>query len=636
MNTVIDDDIIDFLGKVPAFLSLENEDLANLAAKIEIECYPRGTLISAVDSPPSEFLQIIVQGAVRVSLASEGGAEIDIDFRSEGDLIGYLSLSGAGRMRADITAVEETVCYLVPVGIVKDLLDKRPAVREFFSRTFLSRYMDRAFSDLRNRSQCSAHGEKLLFTTPVGHLVTHDVVTGRSDITIRAAAQIMSRHRVSSLVLNDAGGAPVGIVTDSDLREKVAAAARDFGAPVATIMSEKLLRADSRDSCFEVLLSMIRHRVHHLLVEDTGRLRGIITNHDLVLLQGNSPLAVAREIESQQQLDGLAALARKSDQTIGLLLKEGAKASNAARIITELNDRLVRRVLELVERQLGPAPLPWCWIAFGSEGRKEQTFKTDQDNAIVFAEAATPEADRLAREWFAPFTTQVRDALIRCGLPACPANYMASNPEWCQSLPTWKRHISTWISRPTAGALLSSVIFFDFRPLHGETQFAAQLRDHLVAAISRTPAFLGFMANQLVQNRPPIGFFKNFVVEKNSEHRDKLDLKLKGVVPLVDLLRFFSLEKGVRETGTLERLHALRGSHTIVAEHADELEQAFEFIMLLRIHHQYGQISRNGEPDNFIDPKSLSNLERKTLREAFQLISHIQDLVIERYRGSIL
>ena len=493
-----------------------------------------------------------------------------------------------------------------------------------------------AFSDLRSRSQGTDDGEKLLLTTPVGDLAARKVVTGRSDITIRAAARIMSANQVSSLVLSDAGGCPVGIVTDRDLREKVAAVARDFGEPVAQIMSEKLLRANASDSCFEALLSMIRHKVHHLLVEDEGRLLGMITNHDLTLLQGNSPFAVAREIESQQQLDGLAATARKFERVIGLLLKEGAKASNLTRLISEMNDRLVRRVLELVERQLGPAPLPWCWIAFGSEGRKEQTFKTDQDNAIIFAEPATPAAEGLAREWFAPFTEQVRDALISCGLPACPANYMASNPQWCQSLPAWKRRFSEWIANPSGEALLKSVIFFDFRPLHGNPRLAEELRDHLHAAVDRTPAFLGFMANQLVQNRPPVGFFQRFVVEKNGEHKDKLDLKHKGIAPIVDLLRFFSLEKGVRETATLERLRALREKHTIVEEYADELEYAFEFIMLLRIHHQYGQIARHVEPDNFINPNNLSNLERKTTKEAFQLISRIQDLIMQRYPASIL
>ena len=635
MNTVVDDEIVEFLARVPAFQSLDDQDLASLASNIEVEYYPRGVVISAQDGPPSEFLQIIASGAVRVSVASADGAETDFDFRSEGDLIGFLSLSGADRMRANVTAAEETVCYLVPREFFKALLDSRPALREFFSRTFLSRYMDRAFSDLRNRSQGADDGERLLLTTPVGSLATREVIAGRSDLTIREAAQIMSRNRVSALVINDAGGIPVGIVTDRDLREMVAAAARDFGEPVALIMSDKLLRADARDSCFEALLSMIRHKVHHILVEDGGRLRGIITNHDLTLLQGNSPLAVAREIESLQEIDGLAATATKINRLVGLLLKHGAKASNVTRVITEINDRLVRRVLELVERQLGPAPLDWCWIVFGSGGRKEQTFKTDQDNAIIFAEPATAEQERLAREWFAPFTERARDALIRCGLPACPANYMASNPQWCQPLSTWKQYFSAWITTPTAEALLRSVIFFDFRPLRGDAHLAGRLRDHLDAEIGRTPAFLGFMANLLVQNRPPIGFFQHFVVEKNGEHKDELNLKFKAAAPIVDLLRFFSLENGVRETATLERLQALRERHTLVAEYADELEYAFEYITLLRIHTQYGQIAQGLEPDNFINPKNLSSLERKTVREAFQLISRLQDLIIERYRASI-
>jgi CBS domain-containing protein len=636
LNPAVDDDVFRLLRAHPAFLSLEEEDLARIAASIEIEYYPKGSVISIQDSPPGEYLQIVVSGAARVFMTAADGAEVDIDVRSEGDLIGYLSLFGADRMRANITAIEETVCYLVPREVFSAILDAKSAVAEYFNHSFLSRYMDRAFSDLRMRSQGTDDGEPRLLTTPIGALTTREVVAGPGDLTIREAASIMSRNRVSSLVILDAAGNPAGIVTDRDLREKVAAVARDGGESVAGIMSDKLLRADFRSTCFAALLLMIRHNVHHLLVEHDGRVTGIITNHDLTLLQGNSPLAMAREIESQQHLDGLVATAAKINRLVGMLLRHGAKASNITRIITEINDRLVRRVLELVERQLGPAPLPWCWVVFGSGGRKEQTFKTDQDNAIIFAEPASAEEERRARAWFGPFTLQVRDALVRCGLPACPSDYMASNPRWCQPLSIWEQRFSEWISQPTAEALLNSVIFFDFRPLHGQTRLAAALRDHLDAAVGRTPAFLGFMANLLVQNRPPIGFFQHVVVEKNGEHRDLLNLKFKGVALVVDLLRFFSLEKGVRETATLDRLAALRERHTIVGEFADDIEQAFEFIMLLRIHRQHEQIARGLEPDNFINPKSLTNLEKKTLKEAFQLISRLQDQVIERYRASIM
>ena len=239
----------------------------------------------------------------------------------------------------------------------------------------------------------------------------------------------MSRNRVSSLVLTDAAGAPVGIVTDRDLRDKVAAVARDGAEPVGSIMSRIVVTVDAAEPCFDALVAMMRNNVHHLPVLERGRLRRVITNHDLMILLGKSPLSVVREIDDQQDLAGLARAARKVDNLIGMLLREGARAGNIARVITEINDRLVLRTLELVGREVGPAPVAWSWIVFGSEGRREQTFKTDQDNAIIYADPRNAEEARQALDWFALFTPRVRDALASCGFPpARPATSRRTPP----------------------------------------------------------------------------------------------------------------------------------------------------------------------------------------------------------------
>jgi len=437
-------------------------------------------------------------------------------------------------------------------------------------------------------------------------------------------------------VITGAAGEPVGIVTDRDLRDRVAAPGWDGAAPVGSIMHRIAVTAKPADVCFDALLAMIRHGIHHLPVLEEGRLRGMLTNHDLMMLQGNSPISVVREIEGQRDLAGLAHAAGKVDGLIGTLLKEGARAGNIARVITEINDQLVLRTIELVGRELGPAPVAWIWIVFGSEGRREQTFKTDQDNAIIYADPRDPEQARRALDWFARFAPRVRDALATLGFPPCPAGFVAANPAWCRSLGDWKHTFSGWIANPDAEAVLHSLILFDFRPLRPEQDLAGELRSHLAAAIRRTPAFLGFLANQIVKNPPPLGFLHRFVVEKEGEHKDRLNLKLKAIAPIVDLARLFALEKGIPETGTLDRLRALRGLNTIVGSYGEELEQAFEFLMHLRIHHQYAQVAAGREPDNFVDPDRLSALERKTAREAFGLVAKIQGLVIERYRASIL
>jgi CBS domain-containing protein len=534
-----------------------------------------------------------------------------------------------------VVAVEDTIAYLINKKTVASLLDANPAFTEFFFKSFLNKYIDKTYKEMHNKSLLYGGGDKLLFTTPVGELATKNVVTASQDITIKEAAEIMSEKQISSLLLVDPEGIPAGIVTDSDFRDKIVSKGRDIKDKINSIMSVSLIKAEAREYCFEALLKMIRYNIHHLIVVDEGRLKGIITNHDLMMLQGTSPISIAREIESQQTVEGLLPISKKINNIIGFILKEGAKASNIMKIITELNDRLVKKVLEIAERKYGQPPVPYCWIAFGSEGRKEQTFKTDQDNAIIYADTENAAQDDEAKRYFSVFAAFVKESLLKCGFPACPADYMASNPQWCQPLKVWKKYFSNWITTPTPDAILKSLILFDFSPLYGDTGLAEELRDSLISMLKDQKVFLGYLANMLIKNTPPIGFLKSFVVEKSGEHKNELNLKIKGITPLVDIIRLFALEKGAKETSTLERIEALKEKHAIVKEYADELEHAFEFITLLRIHHQFKQMEAGKEIDNFINPNNLSNLEKKTIKNAFHLISKIQDLIIERYKALI-
>jgi CBS domain-containing protein len=515
------------------------------------------------------------------------------------------------------------------------LLDSQLSFTEYFLKTHITRYIDRTYSEMQDKSMFVGGSDRLLFTTQVGNIAIKDVVSTQENTTIREASQIMSEKRISSIVVMNASNLPSGIVTDRDLREKVVAKGRDVSEPVRNIMSATLIRVDARDYCFEAVLKMIKYNIHHVLVIRDGRLAGVITNHDLMMLQGTSPLSLTKDIESQQTIEGLIPVSKKINSIVGLLLKEGARASNITKIITEINDRLVRKVLECSERKHGKPPVPYCWIVFGSEGRKEQTFKTDQDNAIVYGDPSDDAEADAAKNYFPAFAESVRDGLLRCGFPPCPANYMASNPQWCQPLKVWKKYFTSWIATPTPDAVLHALAFFDFRPMYGEASLAESLRDFLNTILKDQKVFLGYLANMAIKNSPPIGFLKSFVVEKDGEHKDELNLKIKGLAPLIDIVRLFSLERGVKETSTLERIEMLRSKHTIVEEYADDFEHAFEFIMLLRIHHQYQQISGGQKPDNFINPNRLSNLEKRSIKEAFQLISKVQDMIIERYKSLI-
>ena len=634
-SNMILEDVVAFLKKVPPFQFLEEDDLLAIARNLSMEFYPKDMVILEQDGPPSDALRIIKKGGVKVSMVSEDGGEVVIDYRGEGDTFGFLSLVGKDRVRSNITAVDDTLCYLLGKEMLLELLDSNLSFTEYFLKSHITKYIDRTFREMQDKSMFYGGSDRLLFTTRVEDTAIKEVVSVQEETTIREAAQIMSENRISSLIIMNRNNLPAGIVTDRDLREKVVAKGRDVQESVKDIMTTSLIRVDARDYCFEAVLRMLKYNIHHVLVIKDGKLTGVITNHDLMMLQGTSPLSLTKDIESQQTIEGLIPVSKKINGIVGLLLKEGAKASNITKVITEINDRLVRKIMEFAERKVGRPPVPYCWIVFGSEGRKEQTFKTDQDNALIYADPATDAEAEAAKNYFLAFAQFVRDDLIRCGFPICPANYMASNPTWCQPLKAWKKYFSSWVNTPTADAVMNSVAFFDFRPMCGDSGLADMLRDHLIEILKDEKVFLGYLANMAIKNTPPIGFFKSFVVEKSGEHKDELNLKVKGIAPLVDIIRLFALEKGIRETSTLERLETLRDKHTIVTEYGDDFEQAFEFITLLRIHHQYALITSGQTPNNFINPNRLSNLEKRSIKEAFQLVSKVQDLIIERYKSLI-
>jgi CBS domain-containing protein len=636
MSSVITEDIAAFLKTVPPFQFLEDVDRRKVSENLTLEFYPKDAVILKQDAPASDSLRIIKKGGVTISVRSESGEDVTIDHRGEGDTFGLISLIGQDRQKTTVVAIEDTICFLLGRDKILSLIETNPAFTEYFLQFHFSKYIDKTYTEMQGRSLLFGGGDKLLFTTPVGELATKTVQTGSPGMSIREAAEDMTRHGISSLVIIDADGAPVGIVTDRDLREKVVAKDRSVEDRVSNIMSVSLIKVDARDFCFDALLKMIHYNIHHLLVVDEGRLKGVVTNHDLMMLQGTSPLSLAREIESQPTIDGLVPASKKINKLIELLLKEGARSSNITRIITEINDRLVQRIIEIAEKKCGRPPLPYCWIVFGSEGRKEQTFKTDQDNALIYEDPATPAAAAAAEEYFKRFSEFVNESLIQCGFPPCPGNYMAKNPQWRQPISVWKDYFADWINRPTPEAILHSVILFDFRPLAGELSLGERLRTHLSAMVKDKGIFLKYLANLTISLRPPLGFFRTFVVEKSGEHKDELNLKFSILAPLIDIVRLFSLEQGVAETSTLERLDVLRQQGPLAA-HADELEHSFEFITLLRVHHQYSQIETGREPDNFINPDKLTNLERKTLKEVCQLISRIQDSIAKQYNpGTVM
>ncbi len=344
--------------------------------------------------------------------------------------------------------------------------------------------------------------------------------------------------------------------------------------------------------------------------------------------QGTSPISLFREIVAQRRIDGLYSLSEKVPLVIRTLIEEGAKANNITRMIAVLNDQIVNRVLMLLEEELGTAPMPFCWMMLGSEGRQEQTFKTDQDNALIYE---TPpddwEAIKRAKLYFRRFGNMAIEHLANCGYPLCKGEMMASNPKWRKPFSTWHNYFDRWMSAPEPQAVLHATIFFDFRAGYGTTSVADRLRDYLAQIAPQRGIFLMHLAKDCLVNKPPLSFFRNFIVEKDGEHKNRLDIKTRGLVPYVDFGRLMALKHGIKETNTIARLQALAEGDYIPRDLYMETREAYEYQMQLRLVHQLQMMEAGKTPDNYIDPGELSDLEKQTLKEAFAVISRIQGYI---------
>jgi CBS domain-containing protein len=282
-------------------------------------------------------------------------------------------------------------------------------------------------------------------------------------------------------------------------------------------------------------------------------------------------------------------------------------------VIAEINDHVVHKLIRIAEEKVGPPPCPYCWITLGSEGRREQTFKTDQDNGLIYADL--PDAEQpAAYHYFRELAKTASDYMARCGYPPCHGGYTVTNARWRQPVDVWRSYFSEWITDPEQHTALHGLIFFDMRPVYGDFQLFEQVREYVNTLLQSAGFFKSILAYVSILQKPPLSLFRNFIVERNGEHKDALDLKMYGTAPIVNLARLFSVDAMVSATGTIERLSALRDAGYGEATMLADLTEASEFQMMLRLQHQVEQARAGQTVSNYVNPESLSHLQRALLR----------------------
>lgn len=626
--------VMEFLTKTVPFSQLDGKKLAELSQRFAMEFFPKGTVVYRQDLDEVNDFYIIYRGGVKAYLTGPDDSATLLDFRGEGGYFGALGIIRSSKANFNVETLEDTLCLRLDKEAFLDLIHNYPRFSQHYLKGFSEDLVGTAYAELRGRKSKGRPQEALyLFNLQVGDVIRRPPEIIHASQTIQQAAERMSDLEIGSLLVQDPSGEIVGILTDNDLRKRVVAKGHDYRAAVATVMSYPVRTIPSHALCFDALLRMMNERVRHLAVERGKRIVGMVSVRDIMVQEGSSPLYLFREIMSQREIEDLYSLSRKIPRVVRALVEGGARSNNITQIITVLNDQVVHRLLTLLDEEMGPAPYPYCWVTFGSEGRKEQTFKTDQDNAIIYE---TPPDDaeqiKIARLYFRQFGRRAIEHLEACGYPLCPGKMMASNPRWRKPYQVWQDYFDQWMNAPEPEQVLHASIFFDFRPEFGRNELGEALREHLATHAPAKPFFLLHLARDCVVAKPPLTLFRSFVVEKDGAYKKRLDLKTQGLTPFVNFARLLALRHGVKETNTLARLDALAEADRIPKELYLETRDAYEFQMQLRLVHQLRMIEASQAPNNYIDPAELSYLEKQTLKEAFAVIGHIQEYAKAEFR----
>jgi len=611
-------EIRDFLSTLAPFDQLPAETLDRLPTQLAIRYQRRGQPFPPADAT-TPSLYIIRKGALELRDSSQ----TLVGKYADGDLYPTLCMSDALPGLQAVTS-EDSLFYALPCPQLNALCEQFPALKSHFHHSATERLRS-ALAQLQQSQRSNQGG---LLTLDVGDLIGREAVTAPPHISIREAAKLMTQERVSSLLIIDQQQL-IGLVTDRDLRSRCIAEGLPLGTPVTAITTRKLHKVSHDTPAFEALLEMTRLNIHHLPVTGHGRVLGVITTNDLIRRESANAVYMVGDINRATTLEALQQASQRLPELQLQIVNSGATGYHLGQAITAIIDALTRRLLWLAEQQLGEPPIAYCWVAVGSQARREQTIRTDQDSALLLADDY--QHDRHG-DYFAQLTAQVTDGLASCGIPHCPGEVMARNPQWRQPVGRWRGLFDEWIERPERKALMLASNFFDMRPVAGSGELFEQLQHAILARVEQQKIFLAALAANALRRRPPLGFFRSFVLSGDGDHADTVDLKLGGLIPVVDLVRVFALSAGVSEINSYERLHAAAAAGAISQHGAADLEDALTFISTLRARHQSDQIGRGEAPDNYIHPDHLSHLERNHLKDAFSVIANMQKTLAQRYQ----
>lgn len=641
-NTIVERVVAD-LQKYPPFDELTPDVLQNLAESVSLTYHEEGEVIFSKGDTLKGHAFMVMKGAVRLFDSIEG-KEVLVDLCDEGDVFGVRAIFAHHDYVLTAQVAEESLLFELPVDKIRHLLETNPRVSLFFAGAFaksveeIEHTLTEAF-DIGQRLYREESCNNFLQNETLEVKPVTNVITCSPDISIRDAAKIMSDRNIGSIIVVSAENHPLGIITDTDLTKKVVSRPGSIKEdPVSTIMSSPVYTISGGKTIADMVMLMVKTKLRHFCITENGSpdspVTGIISEHDIITSEGNNPAVIMKAIMQASDRDQLKEQRDNTENLLQIYIDQEVAVHFISNIVTEINDAIITRSIdfslkELEKEGLIRPDIDFCWLSLGSEGRKEQLLRTDQDNAILYAEPPAGEESEKIHEYFLALGNKVTGILLHCGFVKCPADIMASNPVWCQPISVWKNYFSKWIVTPEPKAVMHSTIFFDFRPVYGQAKLAAELKQEIFSLIAQNRGFLGFFAKNALQNPPPLGFFRNFLVEKSRDHANEFDIKARAMMPLSDAARVLSYELKIPEYfSTAERFKRLEVLIPGMKDLGVEAAAGYEFLMRLRAVNGLG----NASSGRYIKPETLNKIERQTLRNVFSTIDKVQKTLNLRFQ----
>ncbi|NOE33121.1 MULTISPECIES: DUF294 nucleotidyltransferase-like domain-containing protein [unclassified Ruegeria] len=594
------DEIARFLKSVHPYDALPSDALDQIVKQIEVwEVEEDASVYELGHKLPGVF--VIYEGQVEIT--DENGAIVShLGLRNS---FGERGLLKDGKAATKARAHTPSVLMVLPPDLVRSLIDNHDVVAKFFDRTRGDR-----------------SGPQSLATSSIDVLMAHNPATCPADTSVQDAARIMRDKHISSLCITD-GESLQGIATLRDISGKYVADGLPASTPISEIMTANPVTLSPSDIGSDVLHIMMERGIGHIPISEGGRLVGIVTQTDLTHYQAVNSAELVRRIAQADTAEEMARVTEEIPQLLVQLVAGGNRHEIVTRLITDIADTATRRLLALAEAELGPPPVPYLWLACGSQGRQEQTGVSDQDNCLMLDDSVTDED----MAYFTRLAKFVSDGLDICGYFYCPGDMMATNPRWCQPVRVWRDYFTGWIAKPNPEAQMLASVMFDLRPIGGAFELFADLQADTLAAARANSIFVAHMISNSLKHTPPLGLLRGFATIRSGEHRNTLDLKHNGVVPVVDLARIYTLQGELTEANTRARLKAAEASGVLSPSGARDLLDAYDLIAETRLEHQVRLVKSGEKPDNYLPPSDLSDFERSHLRDAFVVVKTMQSAV---------